>query len=157
MPVPKPARLAIAAAISLLCLLPIYASAQEPPATGDAAPETFDVVVRSAGGDPPTGTLEISLFNSAETFLKEPYLQTSGPIKDDGTYLALFGKVPPGEYAVVVVHDENDNGKLDTGFLGFGGESYAYSNDADPLFGRPGFDEVKFAVTADTRVDVSLD
>jgi uncharacterized protein (DUF2141 family) len=77
-------------------------------------------------------------------------------VNEDGTYLARFGKLPPGEYAVVVVHDENDNGKLDTGFLGFGGESYAYSNDAKPLFGRPGFDEVKFAVTADTHVEITL-
>jgi uncharacterized protein (DUF2141 family) len=57
---------------------------------------------------------------------------------------------------VVVVHDENGNGKLDTGFLGFGSESYAYSNDAHPLFGRPSFDEAKFAVDADTRIEISL-
>jgi uncharacterized protein (DUF2141 family) len=58
---------------------------------------------------------------------------------------------------VVVVHDENANGKLDTGWLGFGGESYAYSNDARPLFGRPSFDEAKFGVGTATRITISLE
>jgi uncharacterized protein (DUF2141 family) len=129
------------------------------PAIGQetASDEVFDLTVRVVDADPLTGTLEISLFNSAETFLEQPYLQTSGAVNEDGTHQALFGKVPPGEYAVVVVHDENGNGKLDTGFLGFGGESYAYSNDARPLFGRPPFDEVKFAVSADTRITISVE
>mgnify|MGYP003503297792 CR=1 FL=1 len=129
------------------------------PAIGQetASDEVFDLTVRVVDADPLTGTLEISLFNSAETFLEQPYLQTSGAVNEDGTHQALFGKVPPGEYAVVVVHDENGNGKLDTGFLGFGGESYAYSNDARPLFGRPSFDEAKFAVGADTRITISVE
>lgn len=123
----------------------------------DDSSDDLDLIVRVVHADPPTGTLEISLFATEDLFLKEPFLQTSGPVNDDGTYLARFGKLPPGEYAVVVVHDENDNGKLDTGFLGFGGESYAYSNDAKPLFGRPGFDEAKFAITADTRIEITLE
>jgi uncharacterized protein (DUF2141 family) len=148
------ARVAAATLAGLLAFLPGWA----PQAQDEAEPaDTLDLIVRVVDADPATGTLEISLFASAELFLKEPFLQTSGPVNEDGTYLARFGKLPPGEYAVVVVHDENDNGQLDTGFLGFGGESYAYSNDAKPLFGRPGFDEAKFAVTADTRIEITLE
>lgn len=153
------------AAATLLALLPALglaamqaeqqAEAQTAGNAEDRA-DIIDVTVRVVDADPVTGTLEISLFNSDETFLKQPYLQTSGAVNEDGTHVARFGKVPPGEYAVVVVHDENGNGKLDKGFLGFGGESYAYSNDAHPLFGRPSFDEVKFAVNGDTRVEISL-
>jgi uncharacterized protein (DUF2141 family) len=158
-------RRAVRAAATLLVLLPVIgltamqADVQAKAQTADNAEtgaDTIDVIVRVVGADPVTGTLEISLFNSADTFLKQPYLQTSGAVNEDGTHMARFGKVPPGEYAVVVVHDENGNGKLDTGFLGFGGESYAYSNDAHPLFGRPSFDEAKFAVDADTRIEISL-
>lgn len=146
----KTSRRCARAAAALLALLTAIGQA----ATGD---ESFDLTVRVVDADPVTGTVEISLFNSAETFLKQPYLQTSGPVNEDGSHQARFGKVPPGEYAVVVVHDENGNGKLDTGFLGFGGESYAYSNDARPLFGRPSFDEVKFAVGSATRITISLE
>lgn len=160
MPVTHSVRL-LAASVTLGTLLAILPGsaprAEEAPQSVDAASDDLDLIVRVVDADPPTGTLEISLFANEDQFLKEPYLQTSGPVNENGTYLARFGKLPPGEYAVVVVHDENDNGKLDTGFLGFGGESYAYSNDARPLFGRPGFDEVKFAVTADTRIEITLE
>jgi uncharacterized protein (DUF2141 family) len=137
------------AAAALLALIPAIGPAEE-------QPQLVDVIVRVVDADPVAGTLEISLFSSAETFLKQPYLQTAGAVNEDGTHVARFGKVPTGEYAVVVVHDENDNGALDTGFLGFGGESYAYSNDAHPLFGRPSFDAAKFAVDADTRIEITL-
>lgn len=145
------------AAAALLALVTSIGQAQvQAEAEAEVTAEVVDVMVRVVDADPVAGTVEISLFNSAESFLKQPYLQTSGAVNEDGRHVARFGKVPKGEYAVVVVHDENGNGKLDTGFLGFGGESYAYSNDAHPLFGRPGFDEVKFAVDADTQVEISL-
>ncbi len=119
--------------------------------------ESPDLVVNVSNAKPATGTLEISLFNSTETFMKQPYLQTSGPIKESGNYKALFGKLPPGEYAVVVVHDENGNGKLDTGFLGLGGESYAFSNDVRPFFGWPDFEDVKFSVQSDKQIEIVME
>lgn len=142
----KPLRRAATVTAALLTLVPVLGVAQ-----------VADISVRVVGADPATGTLEISLFNSADTFLKEPFLQTSGPVNEGGSYATLFAKVPTGEYAVVVAHDENDNGKLDNGFFGLGGEGYAFSNDARPLFGRPAFDRAKFAVGNDTQIEISLE
>lgn len=103
------------------------------------------------------GTVEVSLFNSAETFMKKPFLQSSGPIANDGEFTATFAAVPEGDYAVVVVHDENNNATLDRGFLGFGGESYAFSNGASPLFGWPDFKDVEFRVDHSVELDIELD
>jgi uncharacterized protein (DUF2141 family) len=50
-----------------------------------------------------------------------------------------FQDIPPGTYAIAVVHDENMNGKLDTGFLGVPKEGYGFSNDARALLGAPSF------------------
>ena len=69
----------------------------------------------------------------------------------------MFTAVPVGEYAVVAVHDENDNGKLDTGLLGFGGEGYGFSNGVRPMLGWPDFEAAAFSVTGDTRVEIELD
>jgi uncharacterized protein (DUF2141 family) len=49
-----------------------------------------------------------------------------------------------GEYAVKVFHDENQNGELDTDFLGIPSEDYGYSNDASSWFGPPSWDKAKF-------------
>jgi len=106
---------------------------------------------------PVTGTVEVSLFDSAESFMVEPYLQQSGTASEDGSFETEFVSLPDGEYAVVVVHDANDNGKLDSGFLGFGGESYGYSNNASSWFGRPDFKDAKIMVNQPgTLVEIDL-
>jgi uncharacterized protein (DUF2141 family) len=58
-----------------------------------------------------------------------------------------FDGVAPGAYGVYVYHDENGNGKLDTGgLLRLPVEGYAFSNDAPVRFGPPAL--------KDLRVDV---
>jgi uncharacterized protein (DUF2141 family) len=42
-----------------------------------------------------------------------------------------FEGIPSGTYALVVLHDENMNGKLDTNWLGVPKEGYGFSNDPD--------------------------
>ena len=123
-----------------------------------ALAESSGVKVLVSNLSPVTGTVEITLFDSAESFLKEPYLQQSGKAAEDGSFEVEFVELPEGEYAVVVVHDENDNGKLDSGFLGFGGENYGYSNNIRPWFGRPDFEDAKFTVDQpETVVEIDFD
>ena len=124
-------------ALLTLALIPVAAQA-----------ELFVLTVNVIDAEPPTGTIEVSVFDSAETFLKRTAFQTPCRPAEDGTCSVDFAAVPDGEYAVVIVHDANDNKKLDNGFLGFGAESFAYSNDAsNPLFGRASFDDAKFTLT----------
>ena len=55
-----------------------------------------------------------------------------------------FEGVPFGTYALKVFHDENDNGKLDTNFVGMPKEAFGFSNDAMGRFGPPDFDAASF-------------
>jgi hypothetical protein len=50
-----------------------------------------------------------------------------------------FEDIAPGTYALVISHDENTNGKLDTNWLGVPTEGYGFSNDATALLGAPSF------------------
>lgn len=120
--------------------------------------ELPSIQLHVTGADPATGTIEASLFDSAESFLVSVLLQESGDVAEDGTFTAEFAGLEEGDYAIVVVHDANDNGILDTGFMGFGGESVAYSNNAWALLGRPSFADARFTVTGgDHLVEISLD
>lgn len=56
-----------------------------------------------------------------------------------------FEDIPPGTYALAVIHDENMNGKLDTNALGIPTEGYGFSNDARAWFGAPSFSAASFA------------
>lgn len=116
------------------------------------------LTVNIVDADPATGTIEISLFNSAASFLKQTYEQRPCKPADDGSCSVTFAALEEGDYAVVVVHDANDNRKLDNGFLGFGAESFAYSNDAsNPLFGRADFEDAKITLSESTTIEISLD
>ncbi len=56
-----------------------------------------------------------------------------------GTQATLSFHVPPGKYAVVVLHDENENHKLDRDFLGVPTEGFGFANNPSVLFKSPPF------------------
>ena len=123
-----------------------------------AAAEVTTLEVKVSGAEPATGIIEISVFGSAEEFLKDSKYQRQCKPSEDGSCSVSFLMSMPGDYAVVVVHDANDNQKLDNGFLGFGAESFAYSNEAsNPLFGRASFEDAKIAVSGETKIEIVLD
>lgn len=140
-------RIKIALTTLLLSFVPVLAWAQLP-----------GIKLTVSGADPATGTIEASLFNSAQDFLMEAFLQESGEVNEDGTFEAEFAGLEEGEYAIVVVHDANDNGVFDAGLFGFGGESVGYSNNASSWLGRPGFEDAKFTVDrAGQTIHIELD
>jgi len=55
-----------------------------------------------------------------------------------------FEDIPPGNYAMAVVHDENMNGKLDANWVGIPTEGYGFSNNAKALLGAPSFSAASF-------------
>ncbi|HJX62743.1 MAG TPA: DUF2141 domain-containing protein [Polyangia bacterium] len=60
--------------------------------------------------------------------------------------VVVFESVVPGTYALSFIHDENENKKLDTNFLGIPKEGFGYSKDAMGRFGRPKFDDAALIV-----------
>lgn len=57
-----------------------------------------------------------------------------------------FADVPSGTYAIALIHDENDNARLDTLF-GIPREGVGFSRNPRMLFGPPHFDRAEFAVS----------
>lgn len=110
------------------------------------------------GIDPAGGSLEVSLFNSEETFMKEPMAQQTHGVGDRTEVTVTFSALAEGNYAIVVVHDENDNKTLDSGFLGFGGEAYGFSNNVHPWFGWPSFKDATIEVGVENvATEIKLD
>lgn len=59
-----------------------------------------------------------------------------------------FDGVPAGRYALMVIHDENGNGTLDTNLVGMPVEGYGFSNNPR-VMRKPTFEEAAFDVGAD--------
>jgi len=122
-----------------------------------AEAQLADLKVTVTGLSPTEGTVEVSLFNSEETYMQTPLIQQSLAVDGKEELDFLFAGLLDGDYAVVVVHDENSNGVLDTGFLGIGGESYAFSNNASAFLGRPSFQAAHITIgTEDVDTVINL-
>ncbi len=102
------------------------------------------------------GTIRVALFTESEDFpnnkpIKGQIVKTTGK-----TMKVVFENVPDGTYAASVIHDENENEKLDTGFMGIPKEGFGFSRDAMGTFGPPKFKEAAFTSPATKAVTVTL-
>ena len=61
----------------------------------------------------------------------------------------------PGRYALLVIHDENRNGKLDT-MLGVPREGFGFSRNPALRMGPPRYGDVQFAVAGSGRQAIKL-
>jgi uncharacterized protein (DUF2141 family) len=74
-----------------------------------------------------------------------------------GAQSIVFTDLPLGRYAIIVFHDENDNGLLDEDSVGIPSEGYGFSNDAKGLFSAPSFDAAAITVgKADMNISISI-
>ena len=62
-----------------------------------------------------------------------------------GQHVIRFDGLPPGLYAVALIHDENANAKLDT-MMGIPREGFGFSRNPPMGFGPPRFAAAEFAL-----------
>ena len=126
---------------------------------GGSAAFAGDVTVKVSGFKNETGNAIVYLWTAAEGFPgKTDKASTSKTVPIKGTSVTVvFPNVAPGTYAVSVTHDENSNGKMDTGFLGKPKEGYGASNNPQNKLSAPSFDQCKVTVDAGGKnVDIDL-
>lgn len=88
-----------------------------------------------------TGHVLLGLHTS-EDFMKGPGIQSQKSEIKNGTIAITFTNVKPGTYAIMALHDSNDNERMDFE-NGMPLESYGMSNN--PMsYGPPQFSEAKF-------------
>src|SRR5688572_78535 len=96
------------------------------------------------------GSIQIELLNSEAEFLKNPIEKRV--IKSTGNGITVvFENLQPGDYALSVIHDENENGELDSNAFGIPKEGFAFGNNALGSFGPPPFEKTKITI-ADQNV-----
>jgi uncharacterized protein (DUF2141 family) len=100
------------------------------------------------------GMLYIGLYTSEDTFLDKRYKSEMSRI-ENGKVIVSFTDVPEGVYAVSVFHDENNNQKLDTNFMGIPKEDTGCSNNAKGFMSAPKWEDAKFELK-DTTVTLEI-
>ena len=121
-----------------------------------SAPWAAELTVR-LNNAPSKGTVVFVLFNSANTFgdLRDPARVVKQQL--DGREIYRIQNVPPGEYALLVYHDENNNDRIDRNYIGIPKEPLGYSNGYQPK-GPPSYPRAAFVLTegASRHFDVKL-
>ena len=81
------------------------------------------------------------------------YTVTAAQARSSGITIA---DLPPGGYALALIHDENNNRKLDT-FAGIPREGVAFSRNPPIRFGAPSFRSARFVIAgAPVEQDVTM-
>ena len=60
---------------------------------------------------------------------------------------AILDTVPPGDYGVVAIHDENKNHKLDRNFIGIPKEGFGFANNPHVGLSAPAYSAAIVHVT----------
>lgn len=94
------------------------------------------------------GSVACALFESTAGFPSE-FLEFATNIVmikiQDSQANCHFLDIPPGTYALAVIHDENLDGKLATNFLGVPTEGYGFSSGAKATMSAPSFEDAIFS------------
>ncbi len=125
---------------------------------GKAPPAAVALTVRVSALNNDRGRVAVALFASAEAFPDQKRALAGQLTRiQNGKATVRFENVRPGVYAVAVLHDENENSKMDFNFLGMPLEGYGFSNDASAMFGPPSFDAASFKLSPrDSYVPVKV-
>lgn len=104
-----------------------------------------------------TGLIKVALVDSQAAWDGQAApVQATGAPPSGGQATFVFKDLKPGSYAVLITHDENGNGQLDTNAMGMPLEGYGFSNNPR-VMRKPTWDEARFDLAgAAARIDVSL-
>jgi uncharacterized protein (DUF2141 family) len=164
-------------AMLLLGVLAVCASSSDPGAAAASAAarpaptsQIGTLKVTISGVRSGSGTIMIGLYDSGDGFLAAIKHSTEVGLLNDkgrvvgaalraaaGSQSIVFTQLSRGRYAVIVFHDENDNGRLDENAWGVPTEGYGFSNNAEGFLGSPSFDAAGVSLDgADHSIAISL-
>lgn len=114
------------------------------------------IVVENVRND--KGVVGVLVFKSAQGWPEEfgsALLRKAVPAKT-GAVTLWFEDVPAGSYAAVVLHDENENKKMERNWFGKPKEGWGMSNNPDALVSAPSFKAAQFRLTGSTKLVIRL-
>jgi uncharacterized protein (DUF2141 family) len=110
------------------------------------------LTVEVSGLKDATGNVYIAVYNSDSTWLTDATVQTKKvAISDalDGDFVRTELQLPLGEYALSIFYDKDNDGEMDTNFIGMPKEPIALSNNAVAKFGPPKYADAVFTLGAE--------
>jgi MipA family protein len=104
---------------------------------------------------PQSGSIVFALFDSPHKFsdLRDPVQKVITSVKTNNIY--KITNIPPGEYALIVYHDENTNREIDRNFIGIPKEPIGFANLYRPK-GPPSYANAAFIISENKTSNVNV-
>jgi uncharacterized protein (DUF2141 family) len=103
--------------------------------------KTGNLEIRITGLRNTKGKVSVNLFDNPDGFPEDP-LKSFGwkSVKTvPDTVVIIFEELPFGNYAISVLHDENEDGRMEKSLMGIPREGFAFSNKCVPKFRSPDY------------------
>ena len=121
--------------------------------------ETYSLTVEVKDLQNSKGVVQFALYNKDGTIPDEDYKKCCKILKEkiqNGSSKVTFSNLPVGKYAINILHDENENGEIDKGFI-FPIEGVGISNyQSIGLTNRPNFSKASFELNSDKKIAVKV-
>jgi uncharacterized protein (DUF2141 family) len=114
-------------------------------------PSTLQVQIQGAASD--QGKILVLVFNSRDGFpdvVSKAYKQLELVPKSGKAEMTLTD-LPSGKYAIVVLHDVDDNGGMTSNRFGVPQEKYGFSNNPKIYFSPPSFDKSAIELKSESK------
>jgi uncharacterized protein (DUF2141 family) len=126
--------------------------------TPPAAPQTYTLTIHVDGVNQQGGNIGVLVFQNDKGWPEDRFVaykdirQPSHP----GTVDVVIPGLPPGDYAVALVHDVNLNRKVDKNWFGKPTEQWGMSNNPHATIKAPPFSKAKFTLNRDSEIHIQL-
>lgn len=104
------------------------------------------------------GHMLISLYKDGVGYPNEPekaFRISKLTIADNAASVSFKG-LPSGNYAIAILHDENDDSKMNKSFFGLPKEGYGFSNNVMGAFGPPPLSKASVLYNANEKKNITI-
>lgn len=138
--------------IGLILCIGCFATAQ------NGSTQTYTLTIVVEGMDSNVGNLGVLVFNNEKGWPEDrtaAYKDISVPA-EKGTQTMKIPDLPPGKYAVALIHDVNQNHKLEKNWIGQPKEQWGLSNNPHATIKAPPMSKALFELNGDKEVHIIL-
>ena len=119
---------------------------------------TYTLTIVVAGMDSDVGNLGVLVFNNERGWPEDrtaAYKDISVPAQQ-GTQTLEIPDLPPGNYAVALIHDVNQNHKLEKNWIGQPKEQWGLSNNPHATIKAPPMAKALFELSGNKEIQIVL-
>jgi uncharacterized protein (DUF2141 family) len=119
--------------------------------------QSFTLTLTITGIKDVKGELVIGIYDNQKGWLKKGHEFYKKKVKvTSNEEIIVFKEIPPGEYAISMYHDVNEDNKCNRNLIGYPTEGIGFSNKAKISIKAPGFKKASFILSSDREETIEL-